>query len=126
FSFVFFFQAEDGIRDRTVTGVQTCALPISLSRLGLDPRDEPTTAPLHPADRDPIATVPTTRSMGLRSPPRQPGQRETNRIPGAWVQRRGVATFNELPRRSTHNPRQRVRTTRRFPRSNDKCWLNGP
>src|SRR5207248_6715064 len=25
----FFFQAEDGIRDRTVTGVQTCALPIS-------------------------------------------------------------------------------------------------
>src|SRR5437867_5136934 len=29
----FFFQAEDGIRDRTVTGVQTCALPIYL-----DPR----------------------------------------------------------------------------------------
>src|SRR5207245_8001708 len=27
--FVFFFQAEDGIRDATVTGVQTCALPIS-------------------------------------------------------------------------------------------------
>src|SRR5207248_5199965 len=27
--FLFFFQAEDGIRDRTVTGVQTCALPIS-------------------------------------------------------------------------------------------------
>src|SRR5205085_4316717 len=26
----FFFQAEDGIRDLTVTGVQTCALPISL------------------------------------------------------------------------------------------------
>src|SRR2546430_4869991 len=25
---VFFFQAEDGIRDLTVTGVQTCALPI--------------------------------------------------------------------------------------------------
>src|SRR2546429_777873 len=28
FSFVFFFQAEDGIRDVAVTGVQTCALPI--------------------------------------------------------------------------------------------------
>src|SRR2546430_10434212 len=27
----FFFQAEDGIRDLTVTGVQTCALPISRS-----------------------------------------------------------------------------------------------
>src|SRR5437867_6749906 len=30
FFFFFFFQAEDGIRDRTVTGVQTCALPISI------------------------------------------------------------------------------------------------
>src|SRR3989475_2124401 len=35
FSF-FFFQAEDGIRDLTVTGVQTCALPISTTcRSGL-------------------------------------------------------------------------------------------
>src|SRR6266478_666083 len=34
---VFFFQAEDGIRDLTVTGVQTCALPIS----GGFARDEP-------------------------------------------------------------------------------------
>src|SRR5437773_10080707 len=31
-SCLFFFQAEDGIRDRDVTGVQTCALPISHSR----------------------------------------------------------------------------------------------
>src|SRR5256886_12456850 len=30
---VFFFQAEDGIRDLTVTGVQTCALPISARHL---------------------------------------------------------------------------------------------
>ena len=28
FSIFFFFQAEDGIRDIGVTGVQTCALPI--------------------------------------------------------------------------------------------------
>src|SRR5215204_7091036 len=27
----FFFQAEDGIRDHCVTGVQTCALPISIT-----------------------------------------------------------------------------------------------
>src|SRR5699024_12693537 len=33
FSFFFFFQAEDGIRDRNVTGVQTCALPISVSTI---------------------------------------------------------------------------------------------
>src|SRR5207245_5192696 len=39
FSF-FFFQAEDGIRDATVTGVQTCALPISIAlpRLAVEPR----------------------------------------------------------------------------------------
>ena len=30
--FFFFFQAEDGIRDTSVTGVQTCALPIFLDR----------------------------------------------------------------------------------------------
>src|SRR3989449_5760930 len=30
FCFFFFFQAEDGIRDVAVTGVQTCALPISI------------------------------------------------------------------------------------------------
>src|SRR5256886_13120958 len=34
----FFFQAEDGIRDLTVTGVQTCALPICLPRPGADRR----------------------------------------------------------------------------------------
>src|SRR5207249_8626334 len=33
---VFFFQAEDGIRDRNVTGVQTCALPIYDHRATLD------------------------------------------------------------------------------------------
>src|SRR5256886_12050924 len=32
--FFFFFQAEDGIRDLTVTGVQTCALPIFRSAKG--------------------------------------------------------------------------------------------
>src|SRR5690606_40178504 len=47
FFFFFFFQAEDGIRDFHVTGVQTCALPISLAlvtataatevKKGLDP-----------------------------------------------------------------------------------------
>ena len=31
--YFFFFQAEDGIRDTSVTGVQTCALPISVQTL---------------------------------------------------------------------------------------------
>src|SRR2546430_12128353 len=51
--FFFFFQAEDGIRDLTVTGVQTCALPIydiaarmfsrreSEAYRALDPSDKP-------------------------------------------------------------------------------------
>src|SRR5256886_4976685 len=37
--FFFFFQAEDGIRDLTVTGVQTCALPICRQELHLVPLD---------------------------------------------------------------------------------------
>src|SRR5437763_13366597 len=37
FFFFFFFQAEDGIRDTSVTGVQTCALPIcsAVERFGV-------------------------------------------------------------------------------------------
>src|SRR2546430_16846315 len=42
---VFFFQAEDGIRDLTVTGVQTCALPISATStipiVGIDLESDP-------------------------------------------------------------------------------------
>src|SRR5438067_8867226 len=34
-SLFFFFQAEDGIRDRNVTGVQTCALPIFLLAIAI-------------------------------------------------------------------------------------------
>ena len=40
--FFFFFQAEDGIRDHCVTGVQTCALPIYLvSSMMVFPRRRP-------------------------------------------------------------------------------------
>src|SRR5258708_10620966 len=41
--FIFFFQAEDGIRDDLVTGVQTCALPI-FSTMVIPPGHE---GPLH-------------------------------------------------------------------------------
>src|SRR3989449_7668685 len=41
--FLFFFQAEDGIRDVAVTGVQTCALPISSGRTARE-RPPPSTA----------------------------------------------------------------------------------
>src|SRR2546430_10963432 len=48
-SFFFFFQAEDGIRFLTVTGVQPCALPICGVRLGAHAGLEPEHAePLEP------------------------------------------------------------------------------
>src|SRR2546430_8131085 len=41
-SFIFFFfQAEDGIRDLTVTGVQTCALPICLGLFEIETLTKP-------------------------------------------------------------------------------------
>src|SRR5256884_7214150 len=39
-AFLFFFQAEDGIRDVAVTGVQTCALPICYFNI-FGPRQDP-------------------------------------------------------------------------------------
>src|SRR2546429_5564639 len=47
-SLFFFFQAEDGIRDVAVTGVQTCALPISFWSERYDP-DAPILRALDPA-----------------------------------------------------------------------------
>src|SRR5207244_7207085 len=46
---LFFFQAEDGIRDDLVTGVQTCALPIC--GVVPDPDDRPVTARKSRRDR---------------------------------------------------------------------------
>src|SRR2546426_8107862 len=40
-NFFFFFQAEDGIRDYKVTGVQTCALPISIPLMTSEVRPVP-------------------------------------------------------------------------------------
>src|SRR2546429_8881782 len=44
-SIFFFFQAEDGIRDVAVTGVQTCALPISFSPAKATGRRRPAAEP---------------------------------------------------------------------------------
>src|SRR6266581_5271678 len=44
-SILFFFQAEDGIRDGRVTGVQTCALPISRARRRAGPGAAPLPTP---------------------------------------------------------------------------------
>src|SRR5207249_11430153 len=79
-SFFFFFQAEDGIRDRNVTGVQTCALPISgaldgpafalrpVARPGLSPAacppsGSPLACPLTPGHSSP--GVPGGKAVGV-------------------------------------------------------------
>src|SRR5207245_5544450 len=55
----FFFQAEDGIRDATVTGVQTCALPICSSlAVSLHAPDDELRSELVPINRKhPIAEL---------------------------------------------------------------------
>src|SRR5256886_3055070 len=73
-STVFFFQAEDGIRDLTVTGVQTCALPISfttdptvasLFRLPIEPSQANGLRAVCRLMVDKITTVPKTK-IGAR------------------------------------------------------------
>src|SRR2546430_4537311 len=73
--FLFFFQAEDGIRDLTVTGVQTCALPIyarMVNRVAatalpgaherVHPRTPRTDERFRQERRDPDPAPPTRRS----------------------------------------------------------------
>src|SRR5256886_7966359 len=64
--FFFFFQAEDGIRDLTVTGVQTCALPI-WTRCEAGQRSHPVHAPVRPRRR-PSGQQGVAPFRGLRGP----------------------------------------------------------
>src|SRR2546421_9268868 len=57
----FFFQAEDGIRDLIVTGVQTCALPISITASGVIDRSH--TRRSAPAWRSPPAMRSTVTAL---------------------------------------------------------------
>src|SRR5690554_7585765 len=59
--YVFFFQAEDGIRDADVTGVQTCALPIWFLWESQIPHVKP---------RFPIIGDPPTKTQKPYAPPR--------------------------------------------------------
>src|SRR3989475_11964563 len=77
FFFFFFFQAEDGIRDLTVTGVQTCALPISPSddapaaRGGEGYRGARCPGIRRPEGGDRPDGGTRRRRVGLRRPPRR-------------------------------------------------------
>src|SRR2546430_7794906 len=78
----FFFQAEDGIRDLTVTGVQTCALPISTSPSGSSPTTtwrrswtRPTNGSPSAAASRPVTGSPTARpARASRRQPREIGR----------------------------------------------------
>src|SRR5205807_6193734 len=66
----FFFQAEDGIRDYKVTGVQTCALPIS--RPGGGTRLPPGRPPRNPTDG---TLAGWTAALRATDSPARPGPR---------------------------------------------------
>src|SRR5207249_8109888 len=63
----FFFQAEDGIRDRNVTGVQTCALPISPPIVLPEPIYTRSLARVVRAQRQPSCSRPTRQSSGTNT-----------------------------------------------------------
>src|SRR5437763_15855779 len=77
----FFFQAEDGIRDTSVTGVQTCALPILRSAapatmIGLRPKDTKLRAATIDATGHPNSMVVSMNpaTSGVRSEERRVGK----------------------------------------------------
>src|SRR5947208_6983306 len=73
--FFFFFQAEDGIRDDLVTGVQTCALPIWARPHLFSDR------PAQSAQCRPELAM-DSRPRPARGPPDHPGQRSEERRVG--------------------------------------------
>src|SRR5204862_4930478 len=82
---IFFFQAEDGIRDLYVTGVQTCALPISHSPRGGRRRRG---RPRRRAGRAPRPSSAPERSPGprgraTRSEERRVGKESRSRVSAA-------------------------------------------
>src|SRR5258708_13283440 len=77
----FFFQAEDGIRDDLVTGVQTCALPISTaSRSSKSPIRSDASAPTSWS----FHTIGSTASVDAARPSARPN------VPWTWLASRAA------------------------------------
>src|SRR5437762_4132104 len=86
--FFFFFQAEDGIRDTSVTGVQTCALPIwdapgTRAPRRAPPRSGPGRGPRPPPDRGRARRhargPPRGRALPAPDPPRRSEERRVGK-----------------------------------------------
>src|SRR5690349_24825831 len=102
----FFFQAEDGIRDLYVTGVQTCALPISATAAG---DDEPVGEAL--GTRTHVARATTTAATGevgiagsarvtaSVEPAGTSGRSEERRVGKEWRTRRYAARRSKAEKR---------------------------
>src|SRR5690606_41010911 len=73
--FFFFFQAEDGIRDFHVTGVQTCALPIFTYTVPSGPNQACAAGPASQP-----ASAPSTKPASTRCQKGMASQAETSRI----------------------------------------------
>src|SRR5689334_23571283 len=91
--FFFFFQAEDGIRDGTVTGVQTCALPISL------PQNQQASVLVFSSRPSPGAGSASTRGSGA------PLRFEAGRLAIGWDRQPGAAAIDRKSTRlnSSHS-----------------------
>src|SRR5688500_20173929 len=91
----FFFQAEDGIRDYKVTGVQTCALPIYVSAHLTFPglfQDSRARSILSPAKRESSRSVGTRHAKGRCNPMAYEVRSEERRVGkevGGWEEREG-------------------------------------
>src|SRR5256886_9618404 len=107
---LFFFQAEDGIRDLTVTGVQTCALPISSGR-----RRYRRTAGSAWTDRRPVSGIAVLRI------PQRP---RTVLLAGAGRRRSaGMAAGDQAPARPRASARSEEHTSELQSQSNLVCRL---
>src|SRR5205823_7404252 len=90
-----FFQAEDGIRDKLVTGVQTCALPIfdvllaEAGVLALVVYVESKHAGFRQEDVDLLQTVATQTGLAMRSEERRVGEEGRSRWSPKYWKKRG-------------------------------------
>src|SRR6266545_5770283 len=117
-SFFFIFQAEDGIRDKLVTGVQTCALPIS--RTPRPPATTTSTGDHHLHQRTPRPPATTTSTSERHAHRRAATDRIGQPVAGP------LAVIPYLGDFSVHiaeeAPSQRIMTRRLSGRAGAPAW----
>src|SRR5437762_13870928 len=100
---VFFFQAEDGIRDTSVTGVQTCALPISDRHISAAPPAAGRLPFDHPHE-SPLPTPQPPTEECLRSEERRVGKECRSRGGAARHEQKGAAAGGPSSSANRHAP----------------------